>query len=133
MISVDSSVWIELLRGTDSRHDRLLRSLIREDAPLVISEIVLTEILRGVERERDVARVRDRLLAFPLLRLSSPGDYILAASLHRTARRAGRTIRSTIDCLIAAPCVREGIPLLHADADFDHLAACTPLELFAHS
>jgi predicted nucleic acid-binding protein len=37
------------------------------------------------------------------------------------------TIRKTLDCLIAAPCVRTGVPLLHADADFDRLATCTPL------
>jgi predicted nucleic acid-binding protein len=34
------------------------------------------------------------------------------------------------DCLIAAPCVRTGVPLLHADADFDRLAACTPLRIW---
>jgi predicted nucleic acid-binding protein len=39
------------------------------------------------------------------------------------------TIRRTLDCLIASVCVREDLPLLHADADFDRLAACTPLRV----
>ncbi len=48
-------------------------------------------------------------------------------------RRSGITIRKTLDCLIAAPCVRTGAPLLHADSDFDRLATCTPLRIWNHS
>ncbi|HEY1277089.1 MAG TPA: PIN domain-containing protein [Thermoleophilaceae bacterium] len=54
-----------------------------------------------------------------------------SASLYRTARGHGVTVRKTLDCLIAAPCVRTGAPLLHADADFDRLASCTPLRIYA--
>ena len=57
-------------------------------------------------------------------------DFALAASPYRTARREGATVRKTLDCLIAAPCVRTGAPLLHADSDFDSLASCTPLRIF---
>ena len=57
-------------------------------------------------------------------------DFALAASLCRTARREGVTMRKTLDCLIAAPCVRTGAPLLYADSDFDSLASCTPLRIF---
>jgi len=57
-------------------------------------------------------------------------DRLPAGCLYRTARRAGVTVRKTLDCLIAAPCVRTGAPLLHADADFDRLATCTPLRIF---
>lgn len=38
------------------------------------------------------------------------------------SRRAGVTIRKTLDCLIAAPRVRTSAPLLHADHDFDRPA-----------
>ena len=57
-------------------------------------------------------------------------DFSLAAELYRSARQAGVTISKTIDCLIAAPCVRTRASLLHADADFDRLATCTPLKVF---
>jgi predicted nucleic acid-binding protein len=69
------------------------------------------------------------LQAFPSLRLESLEDFALAADLHRSARRRGLAIRKTLDCLIAAPCVRTGAPLLHADADFDRLASCTSLRI----
>ena len=72
--------------------------------------------------------VERHLRAFPVLRLD---DFALAADLYRTARGAGVAVRKTLDCLIAAPCVRTGAPLLHADADFDRLASCTPLRIFS--
>jgi predicted nucleic acid-binding protein len=62
--------------------------------------------------------------------LEGLGDFALAASLYRTARREGVTIRNTLDCLIAAPCVRTGAPLLHSDADCDRLASCSSLRIF---
>ena len=68
--------------------------------------------------------------AFPILRLDGLDDFVLAAELYRAARKAGVTIRKTLDCLIAAPCVRTGAPLLHADADFDRLARCTSLRIW---
>jgi predicted nucleic acid-binding protein len=39
-------------------------------------------------------------------------------------------VRKTLGCLIAAPCIRTGSSLLHADRDFDLLASCTDLEIF---
>jgi hypothetical protein len=66
-----------------------------------------------------------------VLRLDGLDDFALAAELYRRARRAGVTIRKTLDCLIAAPCVRTGAPILHSDADFDRLAECTPLRLYS--
>ena len=70
------------------------------------------------------------LRAFPILRLDGLEDFVLAAGLYRAARLQGVTIRKTLDCLIAAPCVRTGAPLLHADADFDRLASCSSLRIF---
>ena len=57
-------------------------------------------------------------------------DLALAASLYRTAKSQGVTVRNTLDCLIASPCIRAGAPLLHADSDFDRLASCSSLRIF---
>ncbi len=75
--------------------------------------------------------VEQHLRSFPILRLEGLDSFLLAAELHRMARGVGVTIRKTSDCLIAAPCVRTGAPLLHADVDFDRLATCTPLRIYA--
>lgn len=71
------------------------------------------------------------LRAFPIPRLADLDDFLLAAKLYRAARRAGVTIRKTLDYLIAAPCVHTGAPLSHADQGFDHLASFTSLRIWA--
>ena len=60
---------------------------------------------------------------------AEPVDYEEAVALYRTCRRQGETVRRLIDCLIAALAIRAGVPVLHADSDFDVLARHTPLRV----
>jgi predicted nucleic acid-binding protein len=87
----------------------------------------LTEVLQGLPSDTQARRVEMRLRAFDILRLQDLDDFTRAARLYRTAAANGYTVRKTIDCLIAAVCIREQLPLLHNDADFDRLAEVTPL------
>jgi predicted nucleic acid-binding protein len=130
LIVVDTSVWIDVLQGTESAPAASCRALIESGAPVALTEVVLTEVLQGIADERSAREVEAHLRAFPILRLAGADDFVLAADLYRAARRAGITIRKTLDCLIAAPCVRTRSPLLHADSDFDRLASCTDLRIF---
>ncbi len=132
MIVVDTSVWIDFFRDRGTWQVEYLEQLIGEDEPVALTDIVLTEILQGLHDNRQVRRVERRLLAFDVLRLEALDDFRRAAALYRQARSRGITIRRTLDCLIASVCVRHDTPLLHADTDFDHLAACTDLRVVAH-
>ncbi|MGH2944973.1 MAG: type II toxin-antitoxin system VapC family toxin [Solirubrobacteraceae bacterium] len=129
MIVVDTSVWIDVLNQTPTAEAKRCVQLIERGEPVALTDIVLTEILQGLRSDEEARLTERHLRAFPILRLDGLEDFVLAADLYRTARAAGVTIRKTLDCLIAAPCVRTGAPLLHADADFDRLAGCTPLRL----
>jgi len=131
VIVVDTSVWVDVLNAQDSPGARRCVELIEGGAPVALTDVVLTEVLQGMRSDRESRLVERHLRAFPVLRLESLEDYVLAAALYRRARAAGITIRKTLDCLIAAPCVRTNAPLLHADADFDRLASCTDLRVFA--
>lgn len=131
MIVVDTSVWIDVLNGVDSPGARTCARLIEAGDPVALTDVILTEILQGLRDDGEASEVERHLRAFPVLRLESLDDFALAAQLYRTARRSGVTIRKTLDCLIAAPCVRTQAPLLHADSDFDRLAGCTPLRIYA--
>lgn len=130
MIVVDTSVWIAVLNDEETETAKRCVELVEDGAPICLTDIVLTEILQGLRSDREASLVEKHLRHFPILRLETLEDFTLAASLYRQARRAGVTIRKTLDCLIAAPCVRTGSPILHADADFDLLSTCTPLEVF---
>lgn len=127
VIVVDSSVWVELLRGTGSPSHLLLRELIESDADLATTEVIITELMAGA-RDPDVQALRARLLAFPVLRLQGLQDFERAALLYRRCRRSGNEIRSLTDCLIAVPIIRAGATLLHEDADFEVIAENSELQ-----
>lgn len=131
MIVVDTSVWIDVLNDTPTPQAQRCVEMIESGEPIALTDVILTEVLQGLRSDREAALVERHLRAFPILRLQDLDDFVLAARLYRAARRVGVTIRKTLDCLIAAPCVRTGAPLLHADEDFDRLATCTPLRIWA--
>jgi predicted nucleic acid-binding protein len=131
VIVVDTSVWVDVLNDVPTPQAQRCIALIEAGEPIALTDIILTEILKGLRSDREARLVERHLRSFPILRLESMDDSVLAAELYRTARRAGVPIRKTLDCLIAVPCVRTGAPLLHADDDFDRLATCTPLQVWA--
>jgi predicted nucleic acid-binding protein len=45
--------------------------------------------------------------------------YIDAARIYRECRNNGKTVRSTIDCIIAAICLENDLSILHKDRDYD--------------
>ena len=126
MILVDTSAWIEFLRDTGSavcdRVDELVESDLATCAPIRM------EILAGARHERHLLDLR-RLLARATLLPTTETDFEDAASLYRTCRRSGTTVRRMIDCLIAAVAIRADVAVLHADADFDLLARATELKV----
>ena len=131
MIVVDTSVWVDVLNDVPAAHAQRCVELIEAGAPVALTDVILTELLRGLGSEEEAGLLERHLRAFPILRLEALEDFVLAAELYRTARRAGVTIRKTLDCLIAAPCIRTGAPLFHADEDFERLATCTPLRIWS--
>jgi predicted nucleic acid-binding protein len=52
-----------------------------------------------------------------------------AIDLFLNARRAGLTIRSGVDCLIAACAIRNDAMIVHVDRDFTKLAQVSPLQV----
>lgn len=129
MILVDTSAWVEFLRDTGSpvcaRVDQLL------DGGIATTQAIRMEVLAGARHEHQLRELRG-LLARASIIPTDPIDYEDAAGLYRTCRRRGETVRKLIDCLIAAPAIRTGIPILHADADFDVLGRHTALQIDLH-
>jgi predicted nucleic acid-binding protein len=85
------------------------------------------ETLAGARSDADLSRLRDLLLALPVLTIEGLRDFEEAALVYRTCRAAGETIRGLTDCLIAVPAIRAGASILHNDADFDAIARHTNL------
>lgn len=127
MILVDTSVWIDFLRGTNSPQRRLLHRLIEDEEDICLTEIILTEILQGIKEDKDFKRVKDHLQEFPIYQPKGIDTYLNAAGIYRECRKKGKTVRKTVDCIIAAVCMENNLLLLHKDSDFNQIAACMPL------
>lgn len=126
MILVDSSAWIEYLRGTDSRACRRVDDLL--DQQLAICDPIRMEILAGARNEVHLAELR-ALLARATELPVAPHHYEMAATLLRQARATGLTVRRLLDCLIASVALDFDVAILQADRDFVALASVCPLEL----
>ena len=119
-VLVDSSMWIDHLRGTLTPQVKWLRArLVDGEAEILLADLVLYEVLRGVPTDAQARKVSSALAAFPLLCLTGADMAILAATHYRKLRQLGVTISKLTVSFIASFCIREGLSLLHSDADFD--------------
>lgn len=126
MILVDTSAWVEFLRDTGTpacnEVDRLLA------ADIAVTDAVVMEVLAGARDERHLHDLRALLGRADVLRCATE-DYLMAAQLYRQCRQRGQTVRRLIDCLIGAVAIRNDVPVLHNDADFEVLARHTALKV----
>jgi predicted nucleic acid-binding protein len=128
MIVVDTSVWIDHLRGLDLPHVRVLKELASGD--ILLGDVVLLEVLRGEDTEARASRLTAELRAFTGARMLGIEVATEAARNYRTLRRLGITVRSMADTIIATYCILHDRPLLHNDRDFDAFETHLGLEVF---
>ncbi|MDE2784869.1 MAG: PIN domain nuclease [Gemmatimonadota bacterium] len=126
---VDTSAWVEYLRKTGSPTHLTLQASVRSGQPIGTPAAVVTEVLSGTNRDNRAAELLKLLNRFEILVPSSIEAYEGAARIYRICRRAGFTIRSTVDCLVAATALDKGRPLLARNRDFAVIARHTGLEL----
>jgi predicted nucleic acid-binding protein len=122
-VLVDTSAWIEYLRGTGSPHTRWLREAIRAGTPLAWTDPILYELTAGAGNAQRAEELRALVLGGPMLAVAGLQDWEDAAQLYRRTRSRG----SSIDCLIAAVAIRTDSPLLTVGRDFDALAEVSDL------
>lgn len=128
MVIVDTTVWIDYLRGTDNPETAWLdRELTNQR--LGLTDLILCEVLQGIRRPDSFKAVRDALLAFEVFETGGIDLALGAALNYRTLRERGYTVRRTIDCLIATFCLEAGHTLLHRDRDFDVFEKALPLQV----
>jgi hypothetical protein len=118
VILIDSSVWIDHFRGTDTDQVRRLRAEFDGDE-LLVGDLVICEVLQGFRLAEAARRVEGVLRSFDLVSLADPELAVTAAANYRFLRSKGITIRTTIDLIIGTFCIERGHSLLHSDSDFE--------------
>ena len=124
MILIDSSLWIDLF--IDSTRFPGAGTRIGEFA---VCGPIVQEVLQGLDsRKPPAAGLRDAFLALPRLCDPLPLELFLeAAQIFLDGRRRGYTIRSGVDCLIAAIAIHSDVDVWHRDRDFTTIARYTRL------
>ena len=132
MILVDSSVWINYFNGLSTWQTDLLDHCL-SNTPIVIGDLILTEVLQGFRSNTDFDTAKNFLGALQFRQMGGYNVAIQSANNYRTLRKSGVTVRKTIDIIIATFCIIEGLTLLHDDRDFDpmvtHCSLKTPSPL----
>lgn len=118
MVIVDTTVWVDYLRGSATPESRWLDRELTQQR-LGLTDLILCEVLQGIQDDRQFIQTRDELLNFHIFETGSVELAIASAASYRKLRQRGYTVRKTIDCLIATFCIEAGHELLHSDRDFD--------------
>lgn len=118
MVLVDTSVWVDFFTGTHNPQVAKLVSLIEDGQDIAFTGVVLQEIMQGCKDDASAKLIESRFAAFVEV-FPERSTYVRAAKIFRDARCRGYTIRSQIDCLIAACAMEAGCAVLHRDRDFD--------------
>ena len=118
MVIVDTTVWVDYLNGhTTPEVEWFDRESERQRLGLL--DLTVCEVLLGVSTDAVAARVLRTLRRFEIFDSGGVALAEAAARNFRRLRARGRTVRKTIDCLIATFCLEHSHALLHCDRDFD--------------
>lgn len=126
MILIDTSVWIDYLRGVRNVHTARLWALLSDDSAICTTGIIIAEILAGEPKGKLKRRIQQDLGDLFCLSANDPMDYIAASEIYYNCRAMGLTVRSLTDCLIAAVAIRHDATLFYKDRHFDAIKQAAP-------
>jgi len=115
-VLVDSSVWIDAAKVKD-RSRKTLSSLINGSDVICYTDPIQTEVCQGAKSQLEFEKLWDAFKGFQILRVRDH-HWELAAWNYFRCRKAGLTIISTIDCLIATIAQSYRVPLWAMDKLF---------------
>lgn len=125
VLLVDTSAWIEVFR----KPARIRIGQLGDLDEIVTCLPVIQEVLQGFRDEAAFRVAREAMRSFPIVESPLRAEVVdEAVGLYRAARRAGLTVRSGVDCLIAACALRNAFTVVHVDRDFDLIARVSPLQ-----
>lgn len=128
MIVVDTSVWIDYFNGNKTSQTDWLDSALG-NTPIIMGDLILTEVLQGFQNNKDFKMARDLLLNIPFMPMGGKQLALESAMNYRYLRKKGVTVRKTTDVIIGTFCIHNHLILLHCDRDFDPMVKFLGLEI----
>lgn len=128
MVLVDTGVWIDFLAGRATPEVSVVVSLLEEKETVSYTGQILQELMQGCPDERDAQTIEEHFEPFIEI-FPQRSSYRLAARIYRDCRKQGYTIRSSIDCLIAACAIENDCQVHHKDRDFTFIEEVCGLKI----
>ena len=117
-VIVDTSIWVDYLRGRDVRQREAIASLL-QNGRVYMCGVVLAELLAGTRTEGDRDRIATLFRGLPYLEFSRP-TWTAAGLLSANLRSRGNTIPFA-DLLIGALALENGYGVFTRDAHFQSI------------
>ena len=118
MIVVDTSVWIDYVRGIDAAHTNLLEDAL-EHTRIITGDLIMAEFLQGFRCEKDFKAAKEILESLEYHDFVGKKIALQSAQNFRILQKNGITVRKTKNVIIATFCIENDFELLHNDRDFD--------------
>ncbi|MCZ6672302.1 MAG: PIN domain nuclease [Verrucomicrobia bacterium] len=128
MVIVDTSIWVDFLKGRESAGATHLEQLLDDEVDVFTSGIIVQELLTGIKEKKTRNEVKKDLGLFITV-MPSLGTHVQAAEIYDGCRKKGITIRSIVDCLIAALAIEYDLTVLQSDRDYVGISQVYPLKL----
>lgn len=123
MILVDTSVFIDYLKGQNNESTNKLDYILESKIPYGINNFIYQEILQGSRNYEEYKILKDYFETIPFYYLQyGKESYEKASMMNLLCKQNGITIRSTIDLLIAETAIENSLYLLHNDNDFKFMS-----------
>ena len=122
-VLVDTSAWVDFLNGHPSAQRQALADLFPSDHEICTCGVVVAEVFQGLRRDKERGRLTELFRDLTFLEAAGIDLHYRAADLYRALRQQGKTIRSTIDCLIAVLAEDHGCFVLARDRDLKTILA----------
>ena len=88
MILIDSSVWIDYFNGNKTAQTDWLDASLG-NAPIIMGDLILTEVLQGFQNDRDFKIARDLLLRLAFMPMGGQALALESATNYRLLRKKG--------------------------------------------
>jgi predicted nucleic acid-binding protein len=120
-------VWIDYLSGAETEPTDRFGEISSRGYAVGLASVVYQEVVQGVSSRREFEQTSEYLGSQIFYHpRDTVGSYREAARIYFDCRRAGITIRSSADCLIARVAIEHELLLLHDDRNFEKMTEVVP-------
>jgi predicted nucleic acid-binding protein len=126
-VVVDTSVWVDFFRGRDIT---LLEEALSEGR-VVLPPIVVSDLVSGARRARDMKALRDFLDDLPVH--PTPREHWVNVGLLKQLAKTRGIAISTPDAHVAQTALDLSAPLLSRDTVFSRISALSGLQVVSGS